>query len=405
MKNYLITILFLLVSNILIAQIKVTGTVIAKDDKAVLEGASVYFNNTTIGTVAGINGDFELKAKAGSYELVISFLGYKTKVISIKESVKLAIVLEPDNNMLNEVKIVKTIYDEDWKYNLSRFKQTFFGRAALAESCIIINPKTLHFDFDYKTNTLTAFAREPLQIKHKGLGYLITYDLIDYKLTKSILTFSGFARYQELRKKTKEKWLVNREMAFKGSKMHFLRSLQQKTLKDEGFVVNQFKRVVNPERPSEEKIKLARELIKLYSGKVNFNKKIKKPLTALDSALVVLRKVSLPKYRDYLYKTKVPYNEMLLETNAGNYINFENYLSVTYLNEPEELNYLKGTFGRRQKASGVQSSSIVLLEGKLKLYPSGIVEAPTTLFNEGYWGFEAFATMLPLDYSMPKNEK
>ncbi|MCT4699092.1 hypothetical protein [Tenacibaculum haliotis] len=184
--------------------------------------------------------------------------------------------------------------------------------------------------------------------------------------------------------------------------MHFLRSLIDKQIKEDGFVVNQFKRVLNPDRPADNEIKMAHQLIKLHGSKINFSDNIAEPKTPLDSALIIIKKARLPKYRDYLYKRNVPYNGMISFNKHKAFLNFKDYLMVIYTKEPEEENYLKGMFGKRKKASGVQTSNIVLLEGKAEIDKSGVLVNPNAIINEGYWGFEAFANMLPLDYQLPK---
>lgn len=396
-KGFIIFFLFTFFSICSFSQIRIKGKVVSNNNES-LEGASVYFNNTTVGTITNNKGEFQLKIPNGNYTLVVSFLGYKTKQIPINTSKKqMTITLQEDATLLDEVVIQKTKYDNEWKYNLTRFKQAFLGRTKLAEKCKILNPKSLHFEFNSKTNSLTAFTKEPLQIKHKDLGYLITYDLVNFELKGKQLFFSGYARYENLSKSIRRKWEQNRLEAYNGSQMHFLRSLISQNLKHDGFIVNQFKRVLNPERPTEEKIKLARELIRLHT-KVNFLKKIDTPTTPLDSALITIRKSRKPKYRDYLYKKNVPYKDMTLIDKKTHYLNFENYLSVIYTKEPEEENYLKGMFGKRRKALNVQTSNIVLLNGKDIIDKSGILLNPNAIFNEGYWGFESFANMLPLDY-------
>ncbi|WGH75246.1 carboxypeptidase-like regulatory domain-containing protein [Tenacibaculum tangerinum] len=404
MKKGLI-LLLLLVSSISFSQIVIKGSVVSERNEP-LEGASVYFNNTTKGTITNAEGKFELKIKEGYYTLVISFLGYATKQLLITPQSKnknLHITLKEDSSVLNEVVIRKTIYDDNWKYNLTRFKQTFLGRTKLAQTCKIVNEKDLHFEYSTKTNTLTAFARKPLTIKHQGLGYIITYDLVDFTLKEDRLFFSGFARYKNLRKNIRRKWKQNRLEAYNGSQMHFLRSLTSKKLKEDGFVVNQFKRVPNSDRPSEEKIKFAREFFKLYSRSVNLSKKITHPKTTLDSVIVTLQKAKLPKYRDYLYQKNVPYEDIITYDNKTPYLSFKDYLMVIYTQEPEEENYVIGMFGKRRKANGVQTSNIVLLEGKAQIDIQGVLMNPEAVFNEGYWGFEAFANMLPLDYQPTKN--
>ncbi|MGB1042169.1 MAG: carboxypeptidase-like regulatory domain-containing protein [Tenacibaculum sp.] len=370
-----------------------------------LEGASVYLNNTTIGTISNSNGEFILKAKQDNYTLVVSFLGYKVKQIPIRNTLKqpfLNIKLEEDSAILDEVVIKKTVYDDNWKFNLLRFKQAFLGRSKLALECKILNEKDIHFDYNKETNTLNAITKKPLKIKHLGLGYLITYDLVDFTLEDKQLFFSGYARYENLRKSIRKKWRNNRLTTYNGSQMHFLRSLIAKKLKQDGFVINQFKRVLNPERPSEEKIKLAKKLLRLYNGSINLFKEVENPTTTKDSIAYILRKARLPKYRDYLYKRNVPYKDMLTFKNNIPYLDFNNYLMVIYKNEPEEENYLKGMFGKRRKRNEVQTSNIVLLQGKSVLDKAGILE-PGSFFNEGYWGFESFGDMLPLDYQPSKN--
>ncbi|OSY87212.1 hypothetical protein WH52_12165 [Tenacibaculum holothuriorum] len=404
MKKGLV-ILLLFFSTFSFSQIYIKGKVTSSANEP-LEGASVYFNNTTIGSITNSKGEFELKISKGNYTLVVSFLGFKTKQfpINVEETpLNLTIKLQEENDILNEVVIHKTVYDEDWKYNLKRFKQAFLGRTKLASTCKILNEKDLHFNFNRKTNTLTAIAKKTLIIKHNGLGYLITYDLIDFSIQKNRLFFSGYAQYKNLRKKIKSKWKKNRLEAFNGSRMHFLRSLINKNIDKEGFLVNQFKRVPNPDRPSEQKIEISRQLIQLHKGKINFNKQIIEPKTTIDSAIIVLRKASLPKYQDYLYKRNVIYSDMISFEKNKPFLNFQDYLSIIYKNESEENNYLLGLFGKRKKASGVQTSNIILLEGKSQIDNTGILINPNAIFNEGYWAFEAFANMLPLDYQPPKD--
>lgn len=402
-KGLFISLLFLSVT--LFSQVYIKGKVTTSANEN-LEGASVYLNNTTIGTTTDEKGEFNLKVEKGNFDLVVSFIGYTTSQLKINTNQKvdfLLFKLTPEANVLDEVVLRKTKYDNEWKYNLSRFKETFLGRANLAKQCIILNPKVLHFEYNPKKNELTAFAREPLIIKHKGLGYLIEYDLINFSILGKYTFYSGYTKYQNLKKRIKKKWKQNRLEAYNGSTMHFLRSLLNKNLTKEGFLINQFKRELNPERPSETQIKKARELIRFSRETINFSKKITSPLTPLDSALVVSRKSSLPKYKDYLYKRNVSNNEMISFSKNTPYLDFANHLSIIYKNEKEEDNYLNGMFGKRKKATGVQTSSISLTNGKSIIDIAGILIDPNAIISEGYWSYESFANALPLDYKPNKN--
>ena len=98
-------------------------------------------------------------------------------------------------------------------------------------------------------------------------------------------------------------------------------------------------------------------------------------------------------------RSNVPYEEMISYEKDIPYLDFKDYLMVVYTKEPEEENFVKGMFGKnKRKAQNVQTSNLVLLKGKAQIDPSGILLDPNAAFQEEYWGFEAFANMLPLDY-------
>lgn len=395
--------LFFLISSIFTYSQKLVKGIVFNSRNKPIEGASVYLNNTTIGTITKENGEFELLINEGNYDLVISYMGYKT--IEQKFNIEnyktpLQIILIPETNVLNEAVVVKTKYNNEWWNNLYSFKKGFLGQTKLATNCKILNPKALHFDFDPLTGVLTAVAKEPLQIKNNGLGYIIEYDLIDFELSKKTVSYIGRMKFLNLKggKSKQKRWKKNRLKAFRGSRMHFVRSLRNQNLKEEGFIVNQFQRVKNEDRPSEQEIKEARSIVRSYGNGINFNKDLSNPKTKLDSAMLVLRKVSLPKFRDYLYKRNVPYQDMIAKTNDKIFINFKDYLSIIYTKEPEEDNYLYQNAFKKKKATGMQTSAITLRVEKAILDPTGEIINPLDCFSEGYWGFEGFAETLPLDY-------
>ena len=196
-----------------------------------------------------------------------------------------------------------------------------------------------------------------------------------------------------------KRWKKNRLIAYKGSQVHFYKSLINDTFTKEGYIINQFKRVENPERSSEQEIQKARELLRLNRNfNLDFSKKIVTPLTALDSALVTVRKARLPKFKDYLYKSKLKKDEVISFKNNTNTLTFDNNLSVVYTNEKEEEGYiLRNVFSKKREAT-YQTSSIITLEKNIVLDKSGILIKPLSVFYEGYWSYEKFAHALPLDY-------
>jgi len=71
-----------------------------------LPGASVRVPNTGIGTTPDIDGNFTLALPDTVKSLEVSFIGFKTQIISLGESNQLSIVLEEDNNALDEVVVI-----------------------------------------------------------------------------------------------------------------------------------------------------------------------------------------------------------------------------------------------------------------------------------------------------------
>lgn len=400
-NNFFILWVFFTISTF--SQIEIKGTVYHQ--KTPLENVAIYLNNTMLGTTTNANGQFNLTVKEGKFELIVSYLGFKKINYALNTatySKPLVFVLEEDENVLDEIIIQKTVYDEEWKYNLELFKREFIGITELAAECKILNPEVLHFNYNARENILTAFARKPLQLKHKALGYLIIYELEEFVRNRNYVHYLGYSRYKQLKggKAKQKRWKKNRIKAYHGSTVHFFKSVLNNTFTEEGFIVNQFKRVPNPERPSEKEIKKAREFIKLSKGLgINFNKEIDTPKNATDSALIIIKKSRLVKFKDYLYKSKLSQKEIITQKNGLVYLTFDDNLSIVYTKEKEELAYItRNTFSKKREPLP-QTSSLIPQKKGVIVDKNGLLIYPLDVFYEGYWSFyEKIATYLPLDY-------
>ena len=197
-KKLILFITFFLLSISLFAQIEINGKVLYKNIP--IENATVFLSNTTSGTITNKNGEFKLNTKEGSYELIISYLGFKTIKYSLNTNANklFNFTLVEEQTMLNEVVIQKTKYDEDWKYNLSVFEKGFIGKTKFSENCKILNPKVLSFEFNSKENILTAHAKEPLLVINKALGYKINYTLETFTINKNKRVYAGYSKYEKL---------------------------------------------------------------------------------------------------------------------------------------------------------------------------------------------------------------
>jgi TonB-linked SusC/RagA family outer membrane protein len=112
---------FLLLTSLLLslgvsAQITITGKVTGSDDKLPVIGASIKIRGTGQGTMTDANGAFALRASPTDV-IQVSFLGYKTKEITVGTQTSLTVVLEADNNTLSEV--VVTGYTAQRKKDLT----------------------------------------------------------------------------------------------------------------------------------------------------------------------------------------------------------------------------------------------------------------------------------------------
>jgi hypothetical protein len=405
MKNRFLFIC-LFITSFCFAQKTIKGTVY--EVSGPLEGVAVYLNNSMLGTTTNTDGTFSFPVKEGEYDLIISYLGYKKINYPLNTSTykkPLVFALVEEENILDEIIIKKTVYDDKWKYNLSTFKRAFIGRTEMAEGCEILNPKVIYFNFDAKNNILTAFARKPLEIRHRSLGYKIIYELEEFVIHKNQVTYLGYSRYKNSKgnKRKQRKWQKNRLKTYSGSFTHFYQTLLKKTTYAEGFLIHLFKRVPNPDRPSEKEIKRARQLIRLSGSQINFSIKIEAPKTMLDSAIITLRKIKLPKFKDQIYKTKAPINDIISKKLNTTYLTFKDNILVVYTKEKEEKGYiLRNVFSKMRKASP-QSSSIISQRTPTPIDQKGILIRPLDVFYEGYWSYEKFANSLPLDYVPPIN--
>ena len=231
---------FLLAPFFLFAQQKyaLTGSVVEKGSTAI-PGASVFIEGTTMGTQADANGLYTLKnIPAGRYRLVASLVGYVPKMIFIEVPGKITVynfTLEEDNKTLAEVRVVGS-QDKTWEKQFRAFERGFIGESYDRKEVYITNREVV--DFTENKEAFTAVASQPLQIINKSLGYKITYFMYNFERTNSLTSFKGLASFQELvpeDARQERRWNRNRVEAYEGSIKHFLKSLVDNRLEEEGF--------------------------------------------------------------------------------------------------------------------------------------------------------------------------
>lgn len=90
----------------LIAQIQVSGQVISGEDGEPVIGASVSVQDSRLGTITDVDGNFDLSVPGAESVLIFSYLGMVPQEITVGDQRTFSIILEPSSSMLNEVIVV-----------------------------------------------------------------------------------------------------------------------------------------------------------------------------------------------------------------------------------------------------------------------------------------------------------
>ncbi len=113
MRNKMRTItlfLIVLISNFLFAQSTLRGVIKERSTNGIitsLVGANIIWQGTTIGTTSDSDGKFEIQYSNESNTLVISYIGYKTEILTIDDQKFIEIFLTPEAAELNKVEVIE----------------------------------------------------------------------------------------------------------------------------------------------------------------------------------------------------------------------------------------------------------------------------------------------------------
>jgi hypothetical protein len=238
----LLSVCLVIVSLPSFAQYSIQGTVLDADTQTPLPGANVFLANTTKGVSTNTDGTFTITGlQSVHYQLVISFVGYKTEAIDVVpgQPITYKVMLAPLAQTLREI-IVRARKEPPAlrRRHIKIFKDHFIGLSDNASQCSIANPKSLGFEMD--GTTLNAYTDSILFIDNKGLGYRVKVLLNEYEFNTATTRLHyegpmGFEQLTPVSEKQNREWAKNRLKAYRGSFMHFVRSLYNHRLKEEGF--------------------------------------------------------------------------------------------------------------------------------------------------------------------------
>lgn len=388
------------------------GSVIDADDQSPMIGATVYLSNTTIGTTTSEKGNYILQnIPPGNYELVASYLGYKTFsiVVSGKDSGRaIKISLHRDVGKLQEITVSAKRQKDKYRENyFDLFKKCFLGTDANATKCKILNPDVLYYSYDAQSRTIIVGAAEPLVIMNEALGYWIHYDLqsFSYRFSDHHIVYFGYPRFENMRttdRREKQTWENNRLIAYQQSKRYFMLTLKDRRLAAKGFEVNKLIRVNKDSMPP----------LPVYT-----HRKIDRMLDGLDS----IPAISEPK--DTMYPNQEPYDSIIGMETDSDYVKLKfNHSLRVLIPAPKDANskpepglevYVVNDAASppAAKDSAVSSlpppsdasvSIITMTKAETYIDPNGVLIDPLAVSVEGDWAYRQVADLLPFDYRPPE---
>lgn len=378
-----VSLLLLFLGYSLAAQKTIKGLVLDSEKDQPLAGASVFLSNTSIGTVANAKGNFELSIPAGKFDLIISSIGYETYSQTIKTAEVpefITIKLKPKAKELETIVVVP--FEKDgWEKWGTFFLNNFVGQSFFAQNCTIKNKGVIKFRMDKKKDELTAIAFAPLIIENKALGYVIHYQMEEftYDFKNKLLLYTGYPLFQQMQggEGKKKKWNKNREQAYYGSVLHFMRSIFRNKIEEEGFELHPLKKIPNTEKQR------IRHKVQIENSR--------------DSSRYFDRILAQEDYIDIVGKGKLTGDSIAYAVDSSTAgLNFKNYLLVVYKKGHTPIEFQE----QYRDASPIPVSQITLINGvPVEIEANGYFYNPEDLLNTGYWAWaEKVGMMLPIDY-------
>lgn len=351
------------------AQFVVTGTVLDSASREPLAAASVFCQNTTLGTATNKQGEFSLNLKSGGYDLIISFTGYQTQTVRVSVNNKLEILMIKEEKSMGEVVLRNSfeVTDGLTKYG-NFFMEHFVGSTPYAAKCSLLNPEALKFYFYKRSNRLKVLATEPVKIANYALGYNLHYQLDSfvYYYNSNNNLYRGYCLYTEMEgsDSLKKVWAAARKKAYEGSKLHFMRSYYDSTLTEDGWIVD------------------------LLDEKDD--KKFNKIPNLYDSAY----------YSSFVHmRDSIGADSLVYPVAAGPVeveIFFPRKISITYTKKKPEPEYNK-KMGLSRTAPYL--ISYIDIRDVIAIMENGYYYDQKDWINQGYWSWKNLADQLPYDYS------
>ena len=421
MRFYLLCLLLLPVLR-LPAQSILTGRVVNRVDGKPLSGVSVYINNSVAGTETDSLGRYRIYTTMKSFELIFSSVGFERQSFRIDRvgnsvwDVALTPRMEPMEGIA-----IRYASKDNWKKWGGLFQELLIGKSRFADQCVVLNPEDIWFRFNKQTQTLVARARAPLQVRNDALGYRIHYevDSFSYSFQTNLIFRTGGLYFEALSpadSSQESEWRSNRRWAYRGSKMHFFRSVYSGRTAREGFRVYIFH-----SRPNLEKLRVRAMVNAMEASLYEKNK----AQGVLPASLISSNKDSLRYYEDLLkMPDRVFYDSVPVEASERTWrrdslagLRFQSDTLLVFYREPIEVALREGKAGNARRYKGLSKSLreqysfftgqvpldrqytiLALVDGEELLIARNGYTWGSLLFDDGYMAWKRLAQVLPWDY-------
>jgi hypothetical protein len=367
-KYFLSFLFFMLTGSAVFSQFTITGVVLDSSSREPLVAASVFCQNTTVGTTTNKQGEFSISLKAGGYDLIFSYTGYQTQTIRVSENNKLEVVMIKEDKSLGEV-IIKNSNEvaDGWTKYGDFFTQHFIGATPNASLCTLTNPEVLKFFYFKRSNKLKVLATEPVLISNKALGYNLRYQLDSfvYYYNTEITSYRGYCLYTEMEGEDslKKIWATKRQYAYKGSKLQFMRSYYDSTLTDDGWIIDML-----DEKDDKKFVKVKN----VYD--TSYYNILTNVIDSLGADSVVHSIVTGPVQVEIFYPRKI---------------------SITYTKKSPEKEYLKKMNLPKNIPYCI---SYIDIKDWIAITENGYYYEQKDWVNQGYWSWKNVGDLLPYDY-------
>lgn len=227
-----------------------TGRVVDIENNEPIKNVELFISGATVGTTTNENGEFSLKTPFLPCHLVVMHVSYKSIVIPITKSDNFSIKL---NKIILGIDEVRVKGKDMRKRNLRMFYEYFLWNSTKRQ-IQVLNDSVLKFKRD--EHDFHAYCNSPLIVRNNQLGYNVKILIQDFHVCKKefrsgkklelnsnghgvfkLKAYHYYTKTGQFNSEILTEIEDNRRKHYHGSLRHFLTSLYNGKLKENGFSI------------------------------------------------------------------------------------------------------------------------------------------------------------------------